>query len=468
MTGQPPWPGKMEKRCRVISVKLKIAIWYLLFMSTMAGLVLVSLLLASDSVVRNSAMDQLSQTVRSNLLEVDVQDGALQIGEGFTYYQNGVYTLIYSKEEALLAGQVPVSFTATEPFENGVTRLVSTEQDDYYVLDLWYAKGWDAGVWVRGLMEAPQPDQTIQNLLSLAAIVIPAFILLSALGGYWIVKRAFRPLEEITATAQAISEGADLAARIERRRGSSEFTRLTDAFNQMFERLEQSFEAEKRFTADASHELRTPVSIIKGACEYAEKFDESPEERAETMAMIYRQALRMSGLITQLLSMTRLDQGTEGAVLEEMDLSALVRTICSDQACPPERLSVEVEDGLTIQGSAPLLTQLLQNLIDNGFKYGRKDGQVWVSARREGDEIQLSVRDNGIGIAKEQQDKIWKRFYQVDPARANASGAGLGLSMVQKIAQAHGGYMTVDSVPNLGSQFVLHLPGKENSKKSET
>lgn len=458
----------MEKRCRAISVKLKIAIWYLLFMCSMAGLVLVSVLLASDSVVRSSAMDQLSQTVRSNLLEVDVQDdGALQIGEGFTYYQNGVYTLIYSQEEALLAGQVPVSFTATEPFENGVTRLVSTEQDDYYVLDLWYAKGWDAGVWVRGLMEAPQPDQTIQNLLSLAAVVIPAFILLAALGGYWIVKRAFRPLEEITATAQAISEGADLAARIERRRGSSEFTRLTDAFNQMFERLEQSFEAEKRFTADASHELRTPVSIIKGACEYAEKFDESPEERAETMAMIYRQALRMSGLITQLLSMTRLDQGTEGAALEEMDLSALVRTICSDQACPPERLSVEVEDGLTIQGSAPLLTQLLQNLIDNGFKYGRQDGQVWVSARREGDEIQLSVRDNGIGIAKEQQDKIWQRFYQVDPARANASGAGLGLSMVQKIAQAHGGYMTVDSVPNLGSQFVLHLPGKENSKKSE-
>lgn len=194
---------KTGKRCRAISIKLKIAVWYLLFITAMAGLVLVSLLLASDSVVRNSAMDQLSRTVRANLTAVKLQDGALQVGEEFTYYQNGVYTLIYSKEEALLAGQVPVSFTASEPFENGVTRQVAAEQDNYYVLDLWYADGWDAGVWVRGLMEAPQPDQTIQNLLSLAAIVLPAFILLSALGGYWIAKRAFRPLEEITATAQA-------------------------------------------------------------------------------------------------------------------------------------------------------------------------------------------------------------------------------------------------------------------------
>ena len=141
-----------------------------------------------------------------------------------------------------------------------------------------------------------------------------------------------------------------------------------------------------------------------------------------------------------------------------MDLSDLVRSVCAEQAYPAHRLTLEVEEGLTVRGSAPLLTRLLQNLIDNGFKYGREEGQVWVSARREGEEIQLSVRDNGIGIPKEQQDKIWQRFYQVDPARSHDTGAGLGLSMVQKIAQAHGGYMTVDSVPNLGSQFTLHLP----------
>ena len=351
-----------------------------------------------------------------------------------------------------------MAFTAAEPFQNGVTRLVDSGQNTYLVLDLWFAKGWEDGLWVRGLMEAPESGQAIRNTLTLAAVVIPCFILLSGLGGFWIAKRAFRPLERITATAEAISEGADLAARIEPTRGNNEFTRLTATFNQMFERLERSFESEKQFTADASHELRTPVSIIKGACEYAEKFDESPEERAETLAMIHRQAVRMSSLITQLLSITRLEQGTEHTAMEELDLTELVETVCRDQAYPPERLTLELEEGLIIRGSSALLTRLLQNLIDNGFKYGKEGGQVWVSTQKTGEEIRLSVRDNGIGIPKEQQDQIWQRFYQVDAARSHDKGAGLGLSMVQKIAQTHGGWMSVESVPGLGSQFTLHLP----------
>ena len=434
-------------------------------MTVMAVLALAILLLTSNSVVRNTAMEILSQTVRSNLAQVDLQDGTLQTGESFHYYQNGVYTLIYSKNEALLAGQLPVAFTSvSEPFQNGVTRLVSAGEADYFVLDFWYAKGWEDGLWVRGIMEAPESAQTMRSTLSLAAVIIPCLILFSGLGGFWIAKRAFRPLDEITATAEAISEGADLAARMESPKGNNEFTRLTATFNQMFARLERSFESEKQFTADASHELRTPVSIIKGACEYAEKFEETPEERAETIAMIHRQAERMSTLITQLLSITRLDQGTESTAMEELDLSALVRTVCQDQAYPSPRLTLELEDGLRIQGNSALLTRLLQNLVDNAFKYGKEGGQVWVSTRRTGEEIQLCVRDNGIGIPRDQQEKIWQRFYQVDAARSCDRGAGLGLSMVQKIAQAHGGYMSVESVPDLGSQFTLHLPQKNFQK----
>ena len=434
----------------------------MLLMAGMAAVALVLLLLTSTLVVRNTAMDQLNQIVRDNLAEVDLVDGTFQAGENFHYYQNGVYILIYNKEEALLAGQLPVAFTAQEPFQNGVTRVVDCGQSDYIVLDLWFAKGWDNGLWVRGVMEAPRSGQTIHSTLTLAAVILPCFILLSGLGGFWIAKGAFRPLERITATAEAISEGADLAARMEPPKGNNELTRLTATFNQMFERLERSFESEKQFTADASHELRTPVSIIKGACEYAQKFDETPEERKETLEMIYRQALRMSSLITQLLSITRLDQGTELTTMEELDLSQLVQSACQDY--PRDRLSLELEPGLTVRASAPLLTRLVQNLVDNGLKYGKEKGHVWVTTQQTEEEIELSVRDDGVGIPKNQQEKIWKRFYQVDPSRSHDQGAGLGLSMVQKIAQAHGGRMTVESVPNLGSRFTLHLPKKENEK----
>ena len=434
-------------------------------MAGLAGLAVAAMLLSNSSVTRSAAMAQLEQTLRANMQQVGMQDGAFQAGEEFQYYQNGVYTLVYNSSGALLAGQVPVSFSAEEPFDNGLTRLVDTGRGDYYVLDLWYAQGWEDGLWVRGILEVPESHQAMHSWLRLAVIVFPAFLLVAAVGGYLIAKRAFRPLDEITATAETIGEGADLSARIDMPPGHNEFTRLSAAFNQMFQRLERSFEAEQRFTSDASHELRTPLSVIQSACEYAQQFDETPEERAETLSIIRRQTARMTSLIQQLLNMTRLDQGTEHIEWEQVDLTGLVRTVCQEQGLPQGRLTVRAEEGLQVRGSTALLTRLLQNLLDNAVKYGREDGHVWVAAGRKGEEIVLSVRDDGIGIEPGQQEKIWQRFYQVDPARSSDRGAGLGLSMVQRIAALHGGYMRVQSTPGVGSEFALHLPRSKNEKK---
>ena len=243
--------------------------------------------------------------------------------------------------------------------------------------------------------------------------------------------------------------------------------RLANTFDQLFERLERSFKAEKQFTADASHELRTPVSIIKGACEYAEKYDETPEERQETIAMIHRQAVKMSDLIGKLLSMTRLEQGTESVKLEDIELGSLLRTLCEEQHYEQNRVFLHLQEDLLVRADGALLSRLVQNLIENGLKYGKPDGQVWVTLLRQQGEILLQVQDEGIGIATEQQEKIWQRFYQVNPSRSGEEGAGLGLALVQQIAQLHGGYMTLDSTVGVGSTFTLHLPdeGTPSDKK---
>lgn len=442
------------------SVKVKITIWYTLLMVLMAALLLVFLILVSGSVTTQTSMDQLDQTVRGNLRQVGAaEDGSLALGEDFRFYDNGVYTLIYSQSESLLAGQVPVAFTASEPFQNGLTRPVQVGSTRYYVLDFWVPLGWEGGVWVRGILEAPENPQLLTNLMLIALIVMPLLIVLAALGGYLIARRAFRPLDQITSTAAAINEASDLSRRVDIPPGHNEFSRLARTFNQMFAHLERLFDAEQQFTADASHELRTPVSVIKSACEYAEKYGETPEEQRETLAIIHRQADKMTDLIGQLLSITRLDQGTDAAQLQRLDLSGLVQDVCREQPYPADRLRVEVEPGVTVQGDSALLTRLLQNLIDNAFKYGRPEGHVWVTLRREQGEVRLTVRDDGIGIPREEQEKVWQRFYQVDPSRSGErGGAGLGLAMVRKIAQAHGGDMTLESIPDLGSTFTLHLP----------
>ena len=441
------------------SVKVRLTIWYTALMVLMAALVLAFVAMISSSVASQSSRTYLSQVVRDNLDQVSLVDGSLQLGEEFTFLQDGVYTVVYSQSGALLAGQLPQPFsTVSEPFVNGLTRPVDTDQGEYYVLDFWVPSGWESGVWVRGLLAVSEGNRTLYSLLLAAAIAMPGFILLAALGGYWLVRRAFRPLDAINATASAINEGRDLSARIGAMPGHGEFTQLAGNFDRMLERLERAFEAEKQFTADASHELRTPVTVILSACEYAEKYDETPEERQETLQTIHRQGKKMADLISQLLQMTRMDQGTEAAQLEQTDLTDLVRGLCGEQGELGRRLIPDLQEGVTAQANRPLLSRLLQNLIDNAEKYGAPGGRIWVTLRREAGEIRLTVRDEGPGIPPDQQEKIWQRFYQVDPSRGGDRGAGLGLSIVQQIARVHGGTMTLESVTGRGSAFTLHLP----------
>ena len=210
------------------------------------------------------------------------------------------------------------------------------------------------------------------------------------------------------------------------------------------------------------------MSVILGACAYAEKYDETPEERLETIQTIHRQGKKMATLISQLLQMTRMDQGTEAIRMEEISLSELVETVCREQGERSDRLIPAIQTGVTARADGTLLSRLLQNLLDNAFKYGKPGGRVWVTLRKERGEVLLTVRDEGPGIPAEQQEKIWQRFYQVDPARGNDRGAGLGLSMVLQIARVHGGWMTLESAVGEGSAFTFHLPERRSDLPAES
>ena len=267
----------------------------------------------------------------------------------------------------------------------------------------------------------------------------------------------------MAATASAISQGSDLSARIPVSKRDDEFSRLAGTFNQMLERLERSFQAEEQFAADASHELRTPVSVILGACEYAEKYDETPEERRETMEMIHRQSRRMSALISQLLSMTRMEQGTEAVRWEALDLAALARGLAQEPAFAGEPITQNLSPA-EVTGDSQLLERLLRNLLENALRYGHRPGeepQITVTTGRAGEEAFLTVADRGPGIPEEEQEKVWQRFYRGDPSRTGEEGTGLGLSLARQIAQLHGGSLTLESRPGEGCAFTLRLPAKK-------
>lgn len=441
-----------------MSVRAKISVWLTLLAALLAVLLIGFMLAVSRKAADQTAEDQLVVTLRKNLRQMTIGQGKPQPGTKFRFYQNGVTTLIYSKNESLLAGQIPVSFTGNEPFRNGCLRRIDGREVQYLVLDFWLSDGWENGVWLRGMIEAPDNRTVARNLLKVSLPALPVFLALAAIGSYQIIRRAFRPLDSINATAAAINEARDLKRRIGLAPGQDEFSRLGSTFDQLFERLERSFEAEKQFTADASHELRTPVSIITGACEYALKYDETEEERQESLAMIRRQAKKMSEVISQLLSMTRLEQGTEQIGMETVELGRFLKDLCIGQSYDTRHVIVAQGEAVYAQVNAGLLSQLVGNLVENALKYGHTDGHVWLSVQRQEQEVQLMVQDDGPGIAPEYQEKVWQRFYQVDAARSGEMGAGLGLPLVRQIAKIHNGYMTLVSSPDTGCLFTLHLP----------
>lgn len=229
----------------------------------------------------------------------------------------------------------------------------------------------------------------------------------------------------------------------------------------VFDRLERSFKAETQFTSDASHELRTPVTVILAECDTLERTQPTAEDYQEGVGVIRRQAQQMSRLIGQLLHITRLEQGTQKTYMERADLSALAEAVCEQQrliAPAGTELTLDAPEPVEVQADVLLMTRVLNNLIANAFRYGKDGGHVSVTVRRENGWAVLAVRDDGIGIAPEQQERIWQRFYQVDPARSGGEGTGLGLYMVRQIARLHGGTAEVDSAPGQGSTFTVRIP----------
>ena len=226
------------------------------------------------------------------------------------------------------------------------------------------------------------------------------------------------------------------------------------------DRLERSFEVERQLTSDASHELRTPVAVILAECDSLDHGQPTEEDYRQSVDVIRRQGQQMSRLIGQLLHITWLEQGTQKLQLETADLSQLVEVLCEEQAhLAPEgtTLAVHTQPDLLVNGDVTRLSRLLTNLISNAYRYGKPNGHVWVDLRREGQWAVLSVRDDGSGIAPEDRERIFQRFYQVDAARGK-DGSGLGLFMVQQAARLHGGSVTVDSRIGEGSTFVVRLP----------
>ena len=285
-------------------------------------------------------------------------------------------------------------------------------------------------------------------------------LLIGLAGGGWLVTRAIRPVEAISVAAQQISAG-DLSQRINVAETESELGQLASVLNSTFARLEAAFVRQRQFTADAAHELRTPVTVILTQTQLALSRDRSAEDYRQTLEACQRSAQRMRRLIESLLELARYDAGQESLQRAPFDLAPMVAE-CVELVRPlAEEKSVTLAVQLVplqVTGDAERLSQVVMNLLTNAIQYNRPAGEVRIVIAPEPGRAVVTVTDTGRGIAPEDLPRVFERFYRADKSRTGGANSGLGLSICQAIVEAHGGTLEAASEPGAGSTFTLRLP----------
>lgn len=291
-------------------------------------------------------------------------------------------------------------------------------------------------------------------------------LLLASSGGYFLARKSLAPIASMNSQTQRIS-AENLSARLDVSNTRDELGHLATTINDLLARIEGSFKAQQRFIADASHELRTPLAVLRGETEVALGKTRTIEEYQQSLSLIQDEAERLSRIVEDLFVLARQPINTPAALNQErVSLNDAVRDCARAARVLAIRKGVRLRvqndsPSIALQGDEELIKRMILNLLDNAVKYTPAGGEISLALGRQNGDAEIIVRDTGIGIAEQDQSRVFDRFYRVDKARARAmGGAGLGLSIAQWIVDVHGGEISVASAPGHGSTFTVVLPVK--------
>jgi heavy metal sensor kinase len=305
--------------------------------------------------------------------------------------------------------------------------------------------------------------EALERFRTAMFIGIPVLLVIAAAGGYWMSTRALRPVDQITHAAQIINP-QDLSQRVTVPQTGDELQRLAETLNQMLQRIESAVARITQFTADASHELRTPVALIRTRAEVTLAKPRNADQYSDALKEVLAESERTTALIENLMTLARADTGSETLHFEKIDVSNLAREACAQGHTLAEAKALHwsatiPESEIWVRGDTHALRRLLLILIDNAVKYTTSTGSVSLTLQRNGNCAEIRVRDTGIGISEADLPHIFDRFYRADKARSRElGGTGLGLSIGRWIANAHSGDVQVENSTPKGTTFLVCLP----------
>jgi signal transduction histidine kinase len=319
---------------------------------------------------------------------------------------------------------------------------------------------------VIGVVQVGQPLDLVAETAGISAVVlgllVPVLLLICLGGGFWLSGLALAPVRRLTRMANTVQDSGDLRQRVSIPRAQDEIRDLADTLNAMLGRLDAAFAVQRRFVADASHDLRTPVAAIVSLAENA-RDGIGARTSAQALHDIAEQAQRLGHLLTNLLQLSRADEGMLQGEWEVLHLDRLVRDVAVSLLPLADERQITLRPGaldqVNIEGDMAQLLLIVMNLVDNALTYTSPGGVITLSVRRGATWAELTVADTGIGIAADDLPHIFERFYRADPARQRATGgSGLGLAIVRALVDAHHGSIHVTSTPGQGTTFTMSFP----------
>jgi signal transduction histidine kinase len=461
-----------------MSIRLKLAAWYVVFLVITVlgfGVVLHLMLVAHvqaevDRTLRARSGDIIQFSQRGGTLTgVLPASGVLLTPPSNEFREPGVYLQVLDSNGVPVLASVNLQGQSL-PVTDGARGVLATRREHIETVNI------DGKFRVRmlatpifrdaemlGVLQTAQSlqlaDSTVDRFRNLLIGGSTAVLVVALLSGLYLTRKSMNPVAAITRTAEAIYRQGDLSRRISVGRGSDELTTLGRVFNRLLDHIEQSVNAQRRFIGDASHELKTPLTVIRGNAEILDREPGGADTR-DAVAAIGREARRMQRVVDDLLAIAELDAAAELHIVS-VDLRELARAAAADfgQIAEARRIEVSGDGDARVAGDRDKLERAIRNLVQNAIAATTAEGRIQIDISRQDDAVTLIVADDGHGIAPEYLPNVFERFYRADTARSRAQGGtGLGLTIVKSVAEAHGGQVLARNGSLGGAEFEFTIP----------
>jgi heavy metal sensor kinase len=454
------------------SVRFRLALWY----AAATAIVLMAFAWFVYEVIEHRLGVEIDRQLRSDLELVEAQVD-LDADEGARWNAHdphgdeesppiSTWFEVWSENGELLLRHWPFQKTNIDnvlPPRGSTLRFTTVELERGLFVRVMEGPGRVEGqsVLIRVFRDETEMRRTLGEIVKVSMLGFPLAVALAAIGGYLIATRSLRPLDAMARQARRITSEF-LSKRLPNPNPNDELGRLATVFNETLARLEASFAELQRFTADASHELRSPLTALRAVGEVALRDGNDPAALRETIGSMLEEAQRLTDLVDALLTLARMDATKADAARGELNVATLLEEVRDQfEVLANEKrqtIAVTSDDDITVRADRTLLHLALVNLVHNAIQHGPVDSKISITAVRSARKIDISVKNNGPGIPREYHEKIFERFFRVDKARSRAQGgAGLGLAIARQAVERIGGRIVLESNSDRGSVFRIEF-----------